>query len=636
MCGITGICSSRQRSLQAIFAMNDAQEHRGPDGEGYLFVDGDNLNVGYAADEVRSSAHGTLALGHRRLAIIDTSSAGLNPISGPDQATWIVFNGEIYNYIELRQDLEKLGHSFVTSTDTEVLLASWLEWGTECFARFNGMWAVAIWDNRRHRLILSRDRFGIKPLHYSRTDDGLVFASEIKAILASGLVKAKLNRDNAAQFLKWANVNTSHDTMFEGIDSFPPGHYAVIDPDKPNAWTPEPFYNLADNIEEIDLAMAPSFDEASRRFRELFLSSVDLRMRSDVPVGSCLSGGLDSSSVVCAATRNRQASLDTFTSGFDDPSIDERHWANIVNQAVDAKPHPVSPSPNDFENDFWSLLHHQEEPFGSTSIYAQWSVMREARQSGVTVLLDGQGGDETLCGYRKYYMFYLQSLIGQKKILSATSHLAKLFRNGDRQQFDIFSAGSRYLPAPMQAKIWNLDSALRPGFVNDWNRAESGLGLSGTGIIGRQIDDLSKFSVPQLLRYEDRNSMAWSIEARVPFLDHRLVEYAVGLPVEYKLVDGTTKSVLRSGLRGLVPDAILDRDNKLGFTTPMIDWLSAELYPLMTKRLSRPDFGQSLLDGSALLKTFQEKADKRDRDVISKIFRAMMFDAWLEQFEVEV
>ncbi|MCP3990858.1 MAG: asparagine synthase (glutamine-hydrolyzing) [Actinomycetia bacterium] len=636
MCGIAGILAARKRQLGAVFAMNAAQEHRGPDGEGYLFVDGTTVEVGFSAAEVESACHGQVAFGHRRLAILDTSSAGLNPISTANGQLWIIHNGEIYNYLELRQELEGLGHRFATGTDTEVLLGAYQEWGVDCFSRFNGMWSTAIWDNRQRRLVLSRDRFGIKPLHVARTDGGLVFASEIKAILASGLVAARLNRASAAQFLRWANLNTTNDTMFEGIEAFPPGHYAVIDPDRPTAWAPESFYDLAEEVGAATMAPAFSFEEASSGFRELFLSSVDLRMRSDVPVGSCLSGGLDSSSVVCAATRHSGASLDTFTSGFDHKDCDEREWSDLVNEAVGAKPHPVQPSAADFEREFWSLLTHQEEPFGSTSVYAQWCLMREARQNSIPVLLDGQGGDETLCGYRKYYMFYLQTLVRQKKLLTAMKHLTGLIRKGDRQQWDIISAGSRYLPGPLQSRIWGLDSCLTPAFEADWKGAVSGLGLDGNGIEGRQIADLTHFSVPPLLRYEDRNSMAWSVEARVPFLDHRLVEFAVGLPTEFKLIDGTTKSVLRHGLRGLVPDPVLDRDNKLGFTTPMVDWLSGELRPMIARRLARPDFGYSLFDGPKLAAVFNEQVTKGERDPMTKVFQAVMFDAWLERFEVEL
>lgn len=633
MCGIAGIVTDRTRDLAAIFDMNTAQAHRGPDGEGFLFTDGSSVKQTFSEGEARGHSHGFLALGHRRLAILDPSDAGLQPMPGPENTSWLVHNGEIYNYVELRTELAGLGHRFTTGTDTEVVLAAYAAWGTECFARFNGMWSLAIWDHRQKRLILSRDRFGIKPLHVARTNGALVFASELKAVLASGLVTAKLDRAVAIRYLRWASTNTGTATAFEGIESFPPGHCAVIDPRRPADWDAKPFYDLAQNVEEIDV----SFDEASNRFRTLFLSSVDLRMRSDVPVGSCLSGGLDSSSVVCAATRELDHPLQTFTASFDTPLFDERKWSDLVNRAVGARPHSIRPSASDFERDFQSLVWHQDEPFPSTSIFAQWAVMHAARSAGVPVLLDGQGGDETLCGYRKYYMFYIQALLRQRQILKAGGQAFALVRKGDRQQWNFRKGGaSRYLPDIVQRRLMSIGSVLRQPYVADWDQSVSGLGLANNSIIDRQIADVTHHSVPSLLRYEDRNSMAWSIEARVPFLDHRLVEFAVSLPVELKLSGGVTKSVLRHGLEGLVPDAVLNRNDKLGFNAPMAGWLFGALRPFVERRLSKPDLASGeVIDGQKLLAEFNIRADKQDWDALAKIFRVVVFDAWMERFEVQ-
>lgn len=639
MCGISGLVARRSRNLDAVFAMNTAQEHRGPDGEGFLFVDGLECHGGFSPEAVFGRTLGQVALGHRRLAILDPTEAGLQPMSSPDGQMWVAHNGEIYNYLELREELRALGHTFQTETDTEVILAAYAEFGADCFTRFNGMWATSIWDNRTRRLILSRDRFGIKPLHLARLDDGLAFASEIKGILASGLVRPRLNHDAATQFLRWANTNTTTETMFGGIDAFPPGHVAIIDPDRPTAWEPKPYYRLVDQLPtgSSDALSAVGAQEASEHFRELFCSAVELRMRSDVPVGSCLSGGLDSSSVVCAASRDVDVSLDTFTSGFDIRQHDERQWSDLVNRAVGATPHPVRPTAADFESELPALVWHQEEPFGSTSIYAQWCLMREARRNDVPVLLDGQGGDEILCGYRKYYMFYLKSLVSRRRLVAAAREAAGLVRHGDRNQWNVFSAGSRYLPGPLQDRVWSIESSIRPRFQSQWNRSESGLGLSGSDITARQIADLERFSVPPLLRYEDRNSMAWSIEARVPFLDHRLVELAVGLPIERKLSGGVNKAVLRDAMRGIVPDAVLNRNDKLGFTTPMVEWLGGELRPLAEKRLGRNDFyAAPLIDGQHLVAELDGRLAKDDADGLAKIFRVLAFDAWAEQFEVEL
>jgi len=261
--------------------------------------------------------------------------------------------------------------------------------------------------------------------------------------------------------------------------------------------------------------------------------------------------------------------------------------------------------------------------------------MREAKRAGVRVLLDGQGGDETLCGYRKYYMFYIESLMRQRRWSTALSELRNLIRNGDRDQWDLVSAGSRYLPSPLQSRVWSLESYIHCDFERDWREARSDLGLAGKDVADRQISDLVRFSVPALLRYEDRNSMAWSIEARVPFLDHRLVEFSVGLPVGFKLRNGTTKSVLRQGLRRLVPAPILNRDNKLGFNTPMTEWLTGELQPMIEDGLGHPGFAAGLIDGTKLLGEFRRRAPRREADAIGKVFRAFLFDAWMRRFGVQ-
>ncbi len=632
MCGIAGIVSKRPTDLAAIFAMNAAQAHRGPDGEGFLFSDGETVNRTFSEGAAASNAHGRLAFGHRRLAILDPTDAGLQPMSVEDTGNWLIHNGEIYNYVELRAELAELGHTFTTGTDTEVVLAAYAAWGTDCFARFNGMWSMAIWDHRQKRLVLSRDRFGIKPLHVAGTAGGFVFASEIKAVLASGLVSARLNRPVAIQYLRWASTNTELDTAFEGIEAFPPGHSAIIDLHKPNAWTAVPFYDLAERIEEVDV----SFDEAANEFRKLFLSSVDLRMRSDVPVGSCLSGGLDSSSVVCAASRDLDHPLQTFTASFDTPLFDERQWSDLVNRAIGATPHSVRPSASEFERDFQALVWHQDEPFPTTSIFAQWAVMQAARNAGIPVLLDGQGGDETLCGYRKYYMFYIQTLLSERRLAAAGREASALIRRGDRQQWNFLKGGaSRYLPEIVQRRLLSVGPYLHPSFETEWDRSVSGLGLAGNSIIDRQIADVNHLSVPSLLRYEDRNSMAWSIEARVPFLDHRLVEFAVSLPIELKLSGGVTKSVLRRGLAGLVPDAVLNRNDKLGFNAPLADWLTGQLRPMVERRLGRADRPSGdVVDGPKMLAEYHRRAEAQDWDALAKIFRVVALDAWMERFDV--
>ncbi len=634
MCGIAGLIRGQFGPLEAIEAMLDAQSHRGPDGRAFLI--GHGRHAAWTQNLARVDCQGQIAIGHLRLAILDTTDAGLQPMATPSGRLWLAHNGEIYNYIELRLELQKCGYEFRTGTDSEVVLAAYEEWGTDCFARFNGMWAMALWDLDRRRVVLSRDRLGIKPLHVARTADGLVFASEIKGILASGLVRPRLNREAAAQFLRWSHVNSDEQTMFEGVTALTPGTFATIDLDNPSRLQESTFWDLAS---AVDKPGTTDIHEAASEFAQLFESSVALRMRSDVVVGSSLSGGLDSSSVVAIASSLVNTPMSTFTSNSDQPEHDEREYAAILNSAVGATGHSVLPTPAGFVAEHANIAWHQEEPYLSTGIYAQWSVMADARRNGVKVLLDGQGGDEVLCGYRKYYFFYLQSLARQYRALDTIREAAGLVRSGDPAQWRI-SQGIRYLPNAFRFRTWSLAESLNQQFRPDWDAAQARLGLTTSGVGGiahRQVADLTSLSIPALLRYEDRNSMAHSIEARVPFLDHRLVEYLVSLPDELKMRGGRTKDVLRVALRGRVPDSILDRRTKLGFNTPLTKWMTGELYPFFQNHFRSSDFAAgAVLEPTVLAVALRDRTAAKDSNALRQLFRAYSLDQWMREFEVEV
>ncbi len=494
------------------------------------------------------------------------------------------------------------------------------------------MWGVAIWDGVKRRLILSRDRLGVKPLHYAKLPSRLVFASEIKGVLASGLIQARLNRRCAADFLRWGSVNHSDETFFEGVREFPPGHVAEIDPERPHDWEPQTFWRLAtpDRPESNDM------DTAAQRFRHLFLSAVSLRMRSDVPVGSCLSGGLDSSSIVCAVQQNPSAGVvpfHTFTSSSHAPRFDERRWADLVSAHARTTAHHVFPDVGGFLRDLPQLLWHQEEPFTTASIYAQWEVMRAAREAEVPVLLDGQGADEILCGYRKYQFFYLRELANAGRWLLLARELTMLLRFGDRGLWR-WREGARYLPGFFQRRLTSMEELIHPDFRGVFLSSSLALTAAKT-VAARQIDDLLHFSVPSLLRYEDRNSMAWAIESRVPFLDYRLVEFAVALPAMVKLFRGRSKAVLRTGLRELVPKTVLDRRDKMGFVTPQAVWMRCRLGEAVAARFGSSNCRLVPFADRAKLKTASE-ASLRGQEVLQQeeLFRWYVFDMWIERFEV--
>ena len=625
MCGIAGIVCDHPCRLGTILAMTSVQAHRGPDGVGHVFIDGDSNRFvsSHTIEDIDAVAQ--VALGHRRLSIIDCSNAGLQPMKASFGNYWITYNGEIYNYVELRRELKQLGFQFHTGTDTEVILAAWRAWGTECFSRFNGMWGLAIWDGVRRRIILARDRLGVKPLHYAKSPAALVFASEIKSVLASGFTSARLNRRCASDFIKWGSVNHSEETFFENVFEFPPGHFAEVDPNHPCDWETRAFWRLsaANHQEPVDPNAAPKL------FRELFLSAVSLRMRSDVPVGSCLSGGLDSSSIVCAASKLRNSadvSFHTFTSCSHDPRFDERKWSDLVGAHVRSTAHNIFPDAGGFLRDLPKLLWHQEEPFTTTSIYAQWLVMQSAREAGVPVLLDGQGADEILCGYRKYQFFYLRELAHAGNWLQFVRALMMLMRFGDRGLWR-WREGERYLPNFLKTRLTSADELIHPDFNQTFLNSKLAL-TSAKTVADRQIEDLLYFSLPSLLRYEDRNSMAWAVESRVPFLDYRIVEFLVALPAQVKLAFGRSKAVLRTAFRGLVPDAVLDRRDKMGFVTPQTVWLRSELAPSMLTAFTSRDFAAGSIVRQNQLIRLWNNFMAGDIGVEPLIFRIFILDAW--------
>lgn len=630
MCGIAGILTPQSGPLNAVFAMTEAQAHRGPDGRGHVIVDEGGYRFFERAAPQAAPPVGFLALGHRRLAILDTSVAGQQPMSADAGRFWITYNGEVYNYLELKQELRRLGFEFLNGTDTEVVLAAYRAWGIRCFARFNGMWGLAIWDGPRGRLVLSRDRFGVKPLHYAFGAFGLMFASEIKGLLASELLEPRLEPGVAADFLKWGVVNHGEESFFRGIRSFPPGHYVEIQPSRPLTWKAQPFWSLRINEE---FAKLTDREASTEYFSRMFRSSIAFHLRSDVPVGACLSGGLDSSAIVCVAAPSVTGVFNTFTSCAEDVRFDERYWSQLVASRVGAVAHHVFPDETHFLEELGTFLWHQEEPFTSLSIYAQWCLMRQAREAKVPVLLDGQGADELLCGYRKFYAFYLCQLMRGGRLVRAGSEAVWLLLNGDRG-FLRWREGVRYLPAVLQARRRGLANLVLPDFASLYESSRFPL-AKGASVAQRQIDDLMRFSLPSLLRYEDRNSMAWSTEARVPFLDHRLAEFLVSLPTELKLSRGRSKSLMRLSLNQLVPEEIFKRRDKMGFVTEQPLWMRGRLGKFIHGRFRRAGLKiAGLLDQRGLVDGYSAFLGRR-RDIdADDLFRAFILDAWMERFKV--
>jgi asparagine synthase (glutamine-hydrolysing) len=490
----------------------------------------------------------------------------------------LLHNGEIYNYIELRRELEAHGHHFKTRTDTEVILAAYDQWGKSCVRRFNGMWAFVLWDREQRELFCSRDRFGIKPLYYALEGRRFSFASELKAFRV-GSRKLSANRGLVRDFIEHGLVNHTNQTFFAGIESLPPAHTATFAAD---GLTLERYWQLEPRTPSIDPLEA---------FRELFFDSIRLRLRSDVAVGTSLSGGLDSSAIACVVDHFMRTEAETalpvgerqrvFTAYFEEPRLDERPYANEVVQQTSASSHPVSFSSQQLIEELPAIVEAQDEPFRSTSIAAQWFVMKEARRAGVTVMLDGQGGDEVLGGYDGYFGFLFGDLMlrGQFRTLAAEMETYRRLREASYARM-VGALLRPFIPMPIQ---WGARARMRgaQALVHPDLRREPATLPTSTNTFPdrfrRQLYVVLTRRLPELLRYEDRNSMAHSIEARLPYLDYRLVELMFSLDPRYLIHEGRAKVILRDALADLLPARVRDRTDKIGFATPEARWLRGPL-----------------------------------------------------------
>jgi asparagine synthase (glutamine-hydrolysing) len=589
MCGFAGLLSLKGSHDPAyIRSMMAVLKHRGPDDEGYLAVNVKNEPMtatslagrDTVADAVvhgePAERHADLWLGHRRLAIVDVSAAGHQPMRYREHL-WIVFNGEIYNYLELSDELKGAGYEFETQTDTEVILAAYHHWGTGCVTRFNGDWAFCILDARRKELFLSRDRYGVKPLYVFRNDRHLTFASEIKALLCLPFVPCALNLERCRDYLGEHAEDHTNETMFDCILQLPPGKSMCVDLRRGTA-IEKRYYSLASPPETGRYEHGKATRYVAD-IRDLLFDSIKLRLRADVPIGACLSGGLDSSVVTAIAAKllgkESARTFNTFTSCFPGQPIDETRFARSVAEFVGVRGHLVYPSAEGFRRSISKIQAHQDEPIGGASLYAQWEVMTEASKH-VKVMLDGQGGDEVFAGYKNYRLSLLATLFAEGRFSSLARELwatvihAGSITNGikDTRALPIYVLRKR-----TKSRIYALWQRQELKFAADELRSQRNPEFdhalkSFTGDVSELLADFMTYSLVHLLKVEDRNSMAHSVEARVPFMDHRLVDYLFQVPAIYKIRHGWTKWLLRLAAKDLLPEPIVWRKDKLGFPAP--------------------------------------------------------------------
>ena len=669
MCGIGAIYSpDRGVSPNLLGAMQSVVRHRGPDDEGtvcFYSVDGPAVIAGgrdtpesayaaplpYAPQQQASEKNGAiLALVHRRLSILDLSAFGHQPMCTSDRGCWIVYNGEVYNYLELREELEALGQVFISRSDTEVILAAYRTWGRDCLSRLNGMFAFVLFDRQRRKLFVVRDRFGVKPIYYWISPNGLVaFASEIKQFTVLPGWQPRINGQRAYDFLHWGLMDHTDETLFEGVFQLRGGEALDLELDgrrlaPGNRLPGYRWYDIDARSSSVSLV------NAGQEFRRLLTDSVRLRLRADVPVGSCLSGGLDSSSIVCIMNgllraQEAHALQKTFSACATIERFDERTYIDEVVRHTNIQPDYVYPDVDQLFSTLDRITWHQDEPFASTSIYAQWHVFKRAAESRVKVMLDGQGADEQLAGYHMYFAPRFFKLLRGLHWLTLWQEMQATKRmHGYPLSWGVKQMLNNALPEFLRQPLRQL--AGKPGGAVPWlNLKKLGATVrdpfleAGTArapsVKAMSCSQLTATSLPMLLHWEDRDSMAHSVEARVPFLDYRLVEFILGLPDDYKIARGETKRVLREGMRGVLPERVRTRVDKVGFVTPEEVWLREQEPEVFRKALrDAVEISRGIIRDSVLARLDEMIVGTRPFSFLP--WRLINFGTWIRVHGVQV
>lgn len=623
MCGIVGIFDPKSESLKTeILKMRDVVSYRGPDGADFV------------VDEIDG-----VALGHRRLSILDLSDAGNQPMTDASRSYIIVHNGEVYNYIELRKELERFGYVFRSNTDTEVILAAYDKWGTDCLRRFNGMFAFAIWDKKREQLFLARDRLGIKPLYYYLDKDRLFFASEVKSILKSLRNNSQLNLNLIDQYMSFGYV-PGENTMFKGIKRLFPGHYIVFDGNiliKRKYWDFE-FNNFEDHGIRCYI----------HTLKDLLNSSIDLRLRSDVPLGIFLSGGIDSSAVVALLAPRVNERLKTFSVAYDFGSeFNETNYARIVAQQFNTDHHEFVVSPAEFMDFIPEYIYHMDEPVTESAAISLYYIAKMAKDY-VTVVLSGEGSDELFAGYDFYHyntvIEKLQKIFGGNRISSVISACSSVLPDNKIKKYldmtllplnirykGISTYGEKvkkilYTPEFESHLIDNEDNSIEEFLHHLFEKTKN------NDVLSRMLYfDTKTWLVDDLLIKADRMSMAPSLELRVPFLDHRIVEFASTIPSKYKLKGKDVKFILKEMLQGILPNEIVYR-KKMGFPTPLKIMFKKDLYAYAVETLLSQKAVERNYFKSNEIKRILDEHRKGIRDNHRLIWQLLVLEEWHRRF----
>lgn len=623
MCGIAGIYNFKTINpvdKQILEEMNDTMTHRGPDGFGY-FIDNE------------------IGIAHRRLSIIDLSTAGKQPLSNEDDTIWLSFNGEIYNYVELIPELQALGHIFKSKTDSEVIIHAYEQWGVDCLERLNGMFAFAIWDKNRKRLFLARDRMGVKPLYYAFNNDGIVFASEIKTILKHPSHK----RPSADKLSIYDYVNEGYlagnRILFEGIYKLLPGSFMLIE----NQNVKESTYW---KLEAAPIDNKTSEKEFVEELRNLIIDSVKIRLRSDVPVGFHLSGGIDSSAIVSIASKLLGFESNTFSIRFaESEKFDEGKFIELVKN--DSKPNHKELIP-DFEKDFPTKMQEivklLDEPADGPAVLSKFELNKFVKENGITVALTGQGADEILGGYKRFILEYIKDLKNPNvlsQFLKNTNPVELLKNSLDHGGLvssnlkDVFQKLFKYQSVEFKNSLFsdNLND-----LVFEKNLNKEFYRLNYPNVFDKNVTNLSRkmhyetaFYLQSLLHSEDRTSMGKSLETRTPFVDYRLVELTSKLPSVLKLKNLSTKYLLREAMKGILPEQIRARKDKLGFPTPASIWFRTSQKDYLKEIINSKEFkSRDIFNTKYVNQLFEEH--QKGQDHTFKLWFILNTEIWFREF----
>jgi asparagine synthase (glutamine-hydrolysing) len=636
MCGIAGIILKQKVNFnlnQKIVAMTDALSHRGPDGEGFILAGDQTITPHF--NTLKQNYHRAdlnyipktslqdydqnsfLAFGHRRLSIIDLSETGHQPMCNANGKIWITFNGEIYNYLEIKSDLKKIGHSFISESDTEVVLAAYKEWGFNCVERFNGMWAFCIYDSEKQLCFASRDRLGVKPFYYINNNNLLAFSSEQKAFIKAELIAAKINNNALHNYLINGLLETNSTNFFEGINELMPGNNLVF-----NLKTQElkitTYYNLTEHITLTNDRLSEK--ELIDKIAYTFENSVKLRLRSDVEVGTCLSGGIDSSALAVTISEITKQPLYCFTSIFKNQSINEEHFADSVANKIEAKHFKIEPTLEGFLEEIDSLIYSQDVPIWDTSTYAQYKVMELAKKNNIKVVLDGQGADELFGGYHHHFLAKWNNLFSQGHFMSGLNEiLASKKTISNPLQF--------FLKERIKQKKYfnkkHFDQFFKPEFLTSSEIKNPSVYFNSVN--EQLVEDIYQTRLKSFLKCEDRCGMWHSVESRTPFADDiELINLLFSFNGNKKIKNGVSKYLLREVVKNKLPEEIYKRYDKKGFETPMQQWMQ-KLRPQLLSEIKAANFDfvkQNELEKTDPTNSFQNKL----------LFKLFVLSRWQKLF----